>query len=171
MTDVRRADELAPTAEKDDPFIEIQRRVQRLEEVQEVHAFVAEFCAVVDTLGPASRLLPFFAQDAVLINDARLQGRSEVLGHYASFFASGVTYARHLPINAVVSIEQSGVAEYRSSFIAAIGYGGTSMFAFGNYVDRIERHDGRWAFVEKGNTISRVVKVPGSRTAAPSRDA
>lgn len=151
----------------------LDQRVRNLELIQEIHAFVSAFCAVIDGLGPASRLVPYFADDVVLTHGKSgegREGRDAVLSHYDSFFGSGATFARHLPINPVVTIEHDGSARYRSSFMAVIGYPGVSMLSFGDYADRIERRDGCWVYVEKRNTIAKVIKVRDERSAATGQD-
>lgn len=149
---------------------ELERRVERIEATQQIHALVADLCDVVDDLGPIDRLARFFAPAVVLVNHRRIEGAEAVLRYYDSFFNSGTTFARHLPVNAVVTFEDDHSASYRSSFLVMVTKGGKSSLGLGSYADRLERQDGRWVFVEKNSHVSKMIPLPEgvpARTAIP----
>ena len=136
------------------PELDVETRLANLEAKDEVRAFIASYCTIIDRIGKIGDLADLFTEDAVLRNPAGvLSGRQAIESYYAAFYADDVKFSRHHAVNQVVTILEPGAARHEAYFIAMIGRHGESAVVFGRYEDLVVKQEGVWRFKDKLNDV------------------
>jgi ketosteroid isomerase-like protein len=124
---------------------DIEQRVRRLEDIEELHQLVARYGQVVDDRD-IEALGELYTADAVF--DSRsgpLTGREAVLGYYRTQLASyGVTY--HYPHSHVVDITGPDTAQGTVHAHAELAIDDQAVIVALRYTDTYRREAGRWRF-------------------------
>jgi uncharacterized protein (TIGR02246 family) len=137
------------------PEPDAETRLANLEAKDEVRAFIASYCTIIDRIDEVGDLADLFTEDAVLRNPAGvLSGREAIQSYYAAFYADGVKFSRHHAVNQVITILEPGAARHEAYFIAMIGRRGESTVVFGRYEDLVVKQDGVWRFKDKLNDVA-----------------
>jgi uncharacterized protein (TIGR02246 family) len=124
---------------------DLERRLQRLEDIEELRQLVARYGQYVDDRD-LDALGDLYTADAVF--DSRsgpLTGRGAVLDYYRTQLASyGVTY--HYPHSQVVEITGPDTAQGTVHAHAELAIDGKAFIIALRYSDTYRREDGRWRF-------------------------
>jgi ketosteroid isomerase-like protein len=135
---------------------DLERRVECLEQAEEVRAFLRRYVTTMDNNPTLDALGELFTEDAVLTNPTRYVGRDAILAYYGGVL-DAMESSRHHIVNSAIAIEDDGTARHLGSFVAFIRRDGRELVVQGDYDDVLVRgSDGRWRFREKGNQTADV---------------
>ncbi|GEL17525.1 nuclear transport factor 2 family protein [Pseudonocardia asaccharolytica] len=125
----------------------IERRLQRLEDLEAIRALDAQYCRVLDD-GDWPALVALFTSDGEFIGLNHPRGRAELLAFFSGLADSGLTAFWHHVTN--IEIELAGdTATVRSFLWQPCVQDGEPQVAAGRYLDTVVRVDGRWRYRRK----------------------
>ena len=126
---------------------DMARRLQALEDVEEVKRLKARYCTLCDAPFDADALAELFAEDAVWEADdiGRFEGREAIRGFFQNI-TERLTFAVHYVMNPVIDVE--GDTARGSWYLWEPGTvrGQNAIWISGSYQDEYQRVDGRWQF-------------------------
>lgn len=133
----------------------VERRLARLEAIEEIRRLKARYADVCDTGYDPERMLPFFTRDAVWDGGQRF-GRYEGIDAVYRFFegvSSEITWALHYMVAPVIDVADDLLTATGSWYLwqpctLATPDGPRAMWLTGRYADRYRLDEGEWRFSE-----------------------
>jgi hypothetical protein len=134
---------------------ELDRRLDRLEAIEDIRMLKARYADVCDTGYDPARMRPFFTTDAVWDGGSRF-GRHEGIEAICGFFAgvsSQITWALHYMVAPLIEIADDGQTATGSWYLLepctiATDEGSRAMVITGRYADRYQLEPDGWKFSE-----------------------
>jgi hypothetical protein len=131
------------------------RRLARLEAIQEIRVLKARYAEVCDTGYDPERMRPFFTEDAVWDGGPRF-GRYEGVDAVCEFFAgisSQITWALHYMVAPIIEVSDDGRTAAGTWYLLepctiATDDGPRAMVITGRYTDRYRHGPDGWRFSE-----------------------
>ncbi len=131
----------------------IEERLDNLESVEEIKQLKAIYCLHCDDDHNGPAIAGLFIENGVWESDkfGRFEGKAAISGYFEAT-KSRITFAAHLLMNPIITINGPDRAEGRWRLLMPFTYNGSGSpepyWLATSYADRFVRVDGKWYFEE-----------------------
>ena len=134
---------------------DVEARVQRLEDREEIHALLMAYRRALDEKDFPGYAALFAGDGVFTAGDFRATGRDEILAMLESmvpeFLAPTGGDDLHLVANVDIDVREDGTASATSTWVYLVRGDGDlpELSKLGHYEDELRREDGRWRFAHR----------------------
>ena len=135
---------------------ELEARIGRLEDIEEIKKLKGRFCFLLDTGGKWEELVNMFTEDGV--GDAgpfgRYEGKAELTKFYRDTVPGSFSFMKHMLHNPVVKVNgDKATSEYYFDMAGTHKAPKRAIWISGKYDDEYVKVDGVWKFKIQRGTI------------------
>lgn len=128
---------------------DLEKRIQRLEDIEEIRLLKHEYCAACDDKHNADRILAIFTEDGIWDGGktfGRAEGHAEIYDLFHNHHKDNVLVSQHNVMNERIDVHEDGVTANATWYIMAPlkVQPGNRIWCIGRYEEEYVKVDGKW---------------------------